>query len=44
MVILQVFLALGAFGIIGFVIYWFGVALKSGPESTKEAINKDKRI
>ncbi len=42
--ILQILLALGSLGIIGFVLYWFGVILKAGPEVTKDQINKDPRL
>jgi hypothetical protein len=44
MIILQILLALGSFGIIGFILYWLGVALHAGPQVTKDQINKDLRI
>jgi hypothetical protein len=44
MIILQILLGLGSFGIIGFVLYWLGVALHAGPEAEKNQINNDPRI
>ena len=44
MEILQIIFALGVFGIIGGVIYWFGIALGVGIKSTQNDINKDPRI
>jgi hypothetical protein len=44
MVILQILLGVGAFGIIGFVLYWFGIILKAGPEATKKQIDDDPRF
>jgi hypothetical protein len=44
MIILQIIMALGSFGIIGFILYWAGVALHAGPEAEQNAINKDPRI
>ena len=44
MVILQILLAAASFGILGFILYWLGVALHAGPEVTKDQINKDPRI
>jgi hypothetical protein len=41
MIIVQILLAAGAFGILGFIFYWFGVALHAGPEATKEEINNN---
>lgn len=41
MEILQIILGVGAFGIIGFILYWFGVILKVGPKVTQDQINKD---
>jgi len=41
MIILQILLALGAFGILAFIFYWFGVAIHAGPEATKDEINNN---
>jgi hypothetical protein len=41
MIILQILLAAGSFGILGFIFYWFGIALHAGPEATKDEINKN---
>ncbi|MFA5991481.1 MAG: hypothetical protein WC794_04535 [Candidatus Doudnabacteria bacterium] len=42
--ILQILLGLGVLGIIGFVLYWFGVILKVGPKVTQDQIDKDPRF
>ena len=42
--ILQILFGAGVLGILGFIFFWFGVALKAGPDSTKDQINKDPRI
>jgi hypothetical protein len=42
--ILQIILALGVFGTIGGIIYWFGIALGAGVKSTQDDINKDPRF
>lgn len=34
----------GLLGLLGFVLYWFGAALKAGPKSEQDAINKDERF
>jgi len=44
MIVLQILLAVGSFGILGFILYWLGVALHAGPEVTKDQINNDPRI
>jgi hypothetical protein len=44
MVILQILLGLASFGILGFILYWLGVALHAGPEVEKNEIDKDPRI
>ncbi|MEK7161685.1 MAG: hypothetical protein AAB729_03275 [Patescibacteria group bacterium] len=42
--ILQILLALGSLGIIGFVLFWFGVIFKVGPKITQNQIDKDPRF
>jgi F0F1-type ATP synthase assembly protein I len=44
MIILQILLGLGSFGIIGFGIYWFAVVLKAGTKVEQDQINKDDRF
>lgn len=44
MEIFQIIFALGVFGIIGGIIYWFGIAIGAGVKSTQQDINKDPRI
>ena len=44
MVIFQIIFAGVALGIIGFVLYWFGVILKAGPDNTKDEVDKDPRL
>lgn len=44
MVIFQILFSLGLLGVIGFVVYWFGVGLKAGPKATQDEINKDPRF
>jgi hypothetical protein len=44
MIILQILMALGAFGILGFILYWLGVMLHAGPEAEQNQINNDPRI
>lgn len=39
--ILQIILALGTFGIIGGIVYWFIVVLGAGLKKTKDDINND---
>ena len=44
MIILQILLTLGSFGILGFILYWLGVALHAGPEVEENQVDKDTRI
>jgi hypothetical protein len=44
MIILQILMGIASFGIIGFILYWLGVALHAGPEVTQEEVNNDPRI
>jgi hypothetical protein len=44
MIILQALLGIGSFGIIGFILYWLGVALHAGPEVTQDEVDNDPRI
>jgi hypothetical protein len=44
MIILQILLAIGSFGILGFILYWLGVVLHAGPEVEQNQINKDPKI
>ena len=44
MIILQILLGLGSFGIIGFGIFWFAVVLKAGTKVEQDAVNKDPRL
>jgi len=35
---------LGSFGILGFILYWLGVAFHAGPEVTQNEVDNDPRI
>ena len=42
--ILEILLGIGSFGILGFILYWLGVALHAGPEVEENQVDKDIRI
>lgn len=44
MIILQILLGMGSFGILGFILYWLGVALHAGPEAAKNQVSNDPRL
>jgi hypothetical protein len=44
MIILQILLALGSFGVGGFILYWIALLLHAGPEIEQEAVDLDPRI
>jgi len=44
MIILQILLGVVSFGILGFILYWLGVALHAGPEVEQDQVNKDIRL
>jgi hypothetical protein len=44
MIILQIIMALGSVGIIGFILYWAGLALHGGLGVTREEVDNDPRV